>query len=384
MKCILLRTLKYSPFTLTLLSLFYSNAFPYFDKYPPFSFKEIQPAHLEVKPLVDFDKLKYLSKDGKILVILKEDADNFNFLLKDGSLVLAQIKENTPPLPYSVYQVDLDNNGFKDFIIFNSYRGNGLGAMMDKVEIFLKKEDGAYSKISYDTLSAGLEDFIDLNRDGKYEVIITGLYGGSKHNYFTYNIYRISDYELVNSDERFKGFPKFIWFTYKENYKDTTHLTQEERYLHAGEKNTSIQHGEISVLTGKEVTEGEFYSDRYILILKSTKDYNEAVNFARNAAKKLGLKFDNENVRYSKEKGIYFEGIQDDDYNGGYYPRRYADEFISLENSSGYPGFKDGFIIVVGGIYNDRRTSNQALAKIKPFYADAYVKKTKMWMGCIH
>lgn len=134
----------------------------------------------------------------------------------------------------------------------------------------------------------------------------------------------------------------------------------------------------------KESIEGEFFSDRYILILKSTKDYNEALNFAHDATKKLRLEFDNENKRYSKEKGIYFEGIEDDDYNGGYYPRRYDEESISLENSSGYEAFSDGFIIVVGGIYNDRKSSKQALGKVKTIYPDAYIKKTKMWMGCIH
>lgn len=134
----------------------------------------------------------------------------------------------------------------------------------------------------------------------------------------------------------------------------------------------------------EQAIEGEFYSDRYILILNSTKDYNEALNFANDAAKKLRLEFDNENKRYSKEKGIYFEGIEDDDYNGGYYPRRYAEEFISLENSGGYRGLADGFIIIVGGIYADRKSSRQALAKVKTVYANAYVKKTKMWMGCIH
>lgn len=135
---------------------------------------------------------------------------------------------------------------------------------------------------------------------------------------------------------------------------------------------------------GQQSIEGEFYSDRYILILKSTKDYNEARSFAFKASKKLGLRFDNENVRYSKEKGIYFEGIEDDDYNGEYYPRRYAKESISLENSDGYKGLAAGFIIVVGGIYNDRKSSNQALGKVKVVYGGAYVKKTKMWMGCIH
>lgn len=378
---------KIFPLTLTLLSLFYSNAFPYFDKYPPFLFKESSPAHLETKPLVDLDKPRYLSKDGKISAVLKEDAtdfDSFNFILKDGNLVLVQIKKDTPFYPYSVYQADLDQNGFKDFIIFYSYRENGFGAFRDRVEILLKKREGVYQKISYDTFSAGLEDFVDLNKDGRYEVIITSLYGGNKHNYFTYNVYKISAYMLKNADNQFKGFPRFIWFTYKENDKNTVHLTQDEKRLHTHDKNMSIDYEEIPKPSGKQDIDGDFFADRYILILSATKDYEEALNFARNAAKKLKFEFDNENKRYSKRKGIYFEGIDDDDYNGGYYPRRYSDEFISLENSEGYEGFKGGYIIVVGGIYGDRKSSSQALAKVKTLYSNAYVKKTKMWMGCIH
>lgn len=220
--------------------------FSYFDNYPPYTFKNGPPSHLEAKTLVDFDKSKYKSRDGKIVARLQEKADSFDFFLKDGKLVLAQIKEEAPPLPNSVYQVDLDSNGLKDVIIFYNYRGNGLGAQKDKVEIFLKKKQGAYQKISYDTLSGGLEDFVDLDKDGRYEVIITDFYSGSKHNYFTYNIYKLTNYKLVNADAQFKGFSKFVWITYKRNDKDTTHLTQEEKLLHTEQKNNSIQYGELS------------------------------------------------------------------------------------------------------------------------------------------
>lgn len=196
--------------------------------------------------MVDFDKARYKSRDGKITARLKEKADGFDFFLRDGKLVLAQIKEDTPPLPNSVYQVDLDGNGLKDFMIFYNYRGGGIGGQRDKVEIYLKKKQGSYEKISYDTMSAGLEDFVDLDRDGQYEIIITALYDGTKHNYFTYNIYKVSEYKLVNADAQFKGFPKFIWITYKKNDKDTSHLTQEERHSQSEKKNASIQYEDVS------------------------------------------------------------------------------------------------------------------------------------------
>ncbi len=139
------------------------------------------------------------------------------------------------------------------------------------------------------------------------------------------------------------------------------------------------------VFAEQEITDELFYSDKYILILKSTKNYNEAVNFATKASKELGLEFKNEHIKYSEEKGIYFsEDIDDRLYRDGYYPRRYGGEYISLENSLAYEGFDEGYIIVVGGVYNDKERVDRALGKAREIYKDAYAKKTNMWMGCIH
>lgn len=225
---------------------FCKKGLSYFDNYPPYTFKKGPPRHLETKALVDFDKPRYLSKDGKISARLKEKAEGFDFLLKDGKFVLVSIKEDKPPLPNSVYQVDLDANGLKDFIIFYNYRGDGSVPQRDRVEIFLKKKQGVYQKISYDTLSSGLEDFVDLDKDGKYEVIITAYYSGTKHNYFTYNIYKMVDYKLINANTRFRGYPKFVWVTYKANDKDTSHLTQDERLRHSEKVSDSMQNEEVS------------------------------------------------------------------------------------------------------------------------------------------
>ena len=99
-----------------------AGIFAYFDNYPPYKFKEGPPRHIEAKLLVDSDRARFRSKDGRILVRLKETAGSFNFLLKDGKLVLACLTEDKLPLPSSVYQADLDANGIKDFIIFYNYR----------------------------------------------------------------------------------------------------------------------------------------------------------------------------------------------------------------------------------------------------------------------
>ena len=125
--------------------------------------------------------------------------------------------------------------------------------------------------------------------------------------------------------------------------------------------------------------------DKHILILKTTKDYDEAVGFAAEASNKLGVEFKNEHTKYSKEKGIYFaETLPDPMYRGEYMPRRYNYDYISLENSSQYEGFSPGYIIVVGGVYSTEKDASKAMKSAKKHYRDAYTKKTNMWMGCIH
>lgn len=134
-----------------------------------------------------------------------------------------------------------------------------------------------------------------------------------------------------------------------------------------------------------DILEGEFFADRYVLILKSTKDCDEAVSVAMKAHEKLGLAYDNEHVLCSKNKGIYFaQTLPDDDYAGKYYPRRYGDDYISLENSSRYDGFAPGYIIVIAGMFPDESSARAALLKARDVYKDAYVKKTTMFMGCLH
>ncbi len=231
---------------ITIIIFFPGNAaFAYFSNYPPYKFKESPPKHIEAKLLVDSDKPKFKSKDGKIFVKLEETASGFNFLLKDGKLTLARLTEEKVPLPNSVYLADLDSNGMKDFIVFYNYRGSGLASQKDKIEIYLKNKGGSYQRISFDTLSAGLEDFVDLDRDGKWEVIITGFYRGAKHNYFTYDIYRLKNYRLVNADNKYGAFPKFIWITYNKNDKNTVHLTEEEKLEHVKRKDDSIHYEEV-------------------------------------------------------------------------------------------------------------------------------------------
>jgi len=218
------------------LSGWVSIASAYMDNYPPYKFKDGPYKHLETDAFIDYDTPEYRSKDGRVVIKLEKP---FGLIIQDGTLVLAKVKENGDPLPYAVYWGDVDNNGFKDFLAFYHWGASSFAG--GRGEIYLNKDGKSYQKIVYETIRGGLEDFVDIDKDGKYEVIITDVYAGAKHNYFTYNIYEIKGYNLANANARFNGFPKFVWITNKPNDKDTTHLTKEEREKYVGEINDGIK-----------------------------------------------------------------------------------------------------------------------------------------------
>lgn len=220
-----------------------ASAFAYFDRYPPYGFKQGPPGHLEARSLI-VDQGEY--QDGHVTVQFHEQSgESFRFLLKDGEVVLDDTHGQEPPVPDAVYQADLDHNGFRDFIVISSFRGAGLGGHLGLVEIYLKEKEGQYHKISYETMAPGLEDFVDLKNDAKYEIIMTGYYSGKEHNFFSYNIYEFNGYKLVNADKKHQGFPKFVWLTDNPNDKDTLKLTDKEKKDHIEEKNTAIKYGNV-------------------------------------------------------------------------------------------------------------------------------------------
>ena len=230
-------------FFIVLAFFFCQNAHAYFESYPPYKFKDGPPKSLESKPVVDLDHAEYRSKDGHIKITLKEINWNSKLLIKDGHQILMKLhvsEADDLPFPNAVYWVDIDGNGFKDVIVLSSFRGCGIAAHFDHVDIFLKKPNQSYQKISYDTLDADIHDFVTLNKNGEYEVIITGFYEGKTHNYFSYDIYEFKNYKLYNADKKFPGFQKYIWFTSKENDKDTTHLSKKERLEFTLKKDQSI------------------------------------------------------------------------------------------------------------------------------------------------
>lgn len=138
----------------------------------------------------------------------------------------------------------------------------------------------------------------------------------------------------------------------------------------------------------------KFTEDRYVVILGSTKDFQEAKRKAEAIAKASGITFSMQGMIFDKKRGLI---LPDDDsdptYAGSYIHRRYntgapdlpeGTEYISIEKSEAYDGFKPGLYIIVGGIYPTAKEAAVAVKKFSKAVPDAYAKKTPIYLGCIH
>jgi len=123
------------------------------------------------------------------------------------------------------------------------------------------------------------------------------------------------------------------------------------------------------------------------LIVKSTKSYTEAKNFAQKLSKKSGLKLDLRGLEYNTEIMLSHPRMECLE-NGFVYPcyvarGRYDDgAYLSVESSDAYEGFARGYYIVVAA--SMEKIAQSLVQRMKQYIPDAYVKRTSVDMGCIH
>ena len=128
------------------------------------------------------------------------------------------------------------------------------------------------------------------------------------------------------------------------------------------------------------------------IIVYSTTKYKEALNKCNEVNKKLNYNINFRGLEYNKEIGLsYSKEILEDKENGGeeeifpwYFPRGRNDdgEYISIEYSNGYKEFKKGYYIIIIAS-GDEGTLSAKLEKVKKYYKDAYIKRAKIYMGCM-
>jgi len=138
----------------------------------------------------------------------------------------------------------------------------------------------------------------------------------------------------------------------------------------------------------------KFTEDRYVVILGSYKDFHEAKRKAEGIARSSKVPFSMQGMIYDKKRGLI---LPDDDsdptYAGSYIHRRFNTgasdldvdtEFISIERSEAYDGFNPDYYIIVGGIYPTAKEAAKSVKRFSKTAPEAYSKKTRIYLGCIH
>ncbi len=128
----------------------------------------------------------------------------------------------------------LNEDTVDDWIVELETVGNGLAAWGARRLVLLSSPKG-FRLIPLYTLFADDADYVDLNKDGKGEMIHTRLiYGekgadGESHNYWVYNLLEFKGTDVASANHMDARFPCWIMYTNKDSHKPTDQLTAEQR-----------------------------------------------------------------------------------------------------------------------------------------------------------
>ncbi len=134
----------------------------------------------------------------------------------------------------------------------------------------------------------------------------------------------------------------------------------------------------------EEFSVDEMSIEKSFLIIKSTKSYKSAFKTAKTAAAKLGIELRLSGI-YDKENGLTNLDTCGCGEVHGYLPRGRFDDghYASIEYSDYYSGFTKGYYIVI--VSNGNRSDVKTfLPAARKYYHDAYIKNTKVYVGCMH
>lgn len=131
------------------------------------------------------------------------------------------------------------------------------------------------------------------------------------------------------------------------------------------------------------------YQQRYLVIADSSQDYGALRQKAIDLAQRLQLKYDEMDRIYSNEKGLHLpvDYKEDEMWAGEYFLRRDGEDFISLEMRHAYRkkgNSSDGTMIIVAGIFSNKRTANVMLKRVRKTSPKAHIQKATIYMACMH
>jgi hypothetical protein len=119
------------------------------------------------------------------------------------------------------------------------------------------------------------------------------------------------------------------------------------------------------------------------LIAKSTKSYDEAKKVAQKLSEELNISLNLRDLKPHETHYLTFSKKECERYGYPcYVPRgRYDDgEYLSIEHTDYYDGFTKGYYIVMVA---SGTKLGKSLKKVRTKVKDAYIKKNKVYMGCM-
>jgi hypothetical protein len=136
----------------------------------------------------------------------------------------------------AIYGADFNADRQTDFIVTIESEGCGLQAIGSAVIFFLSSGDNHVSSEFY-AYDFGPEDMIRLRRDGPCYYIANDLIGngtettrdGRAHNFWVYRLFRINGSRLIEADGDDPRFPKWVWYSFRDNHKETDLLASDQK-----------------------------------------------------------------------------------------------------------------------------------------------------------
>lgn len=150
----------------------------------------------------------------------------------DGEKQFSGLIVASPITDVEVYGADLNGDGVADYAVYNDSGGCGLAGQLKYVTLLLSSPTGygCVRVMSYDAKPA---DFVNISSQTYlvHTSFISGEEGkdGRHHNYWVYNLLKISGKTLVLDNTPDRRFPKWVMYSFDPNHRDTTQLTTEQR-----------------------------------------------------------------------------------------------------------------------------------------------------------
>jgi hypothetical protein len=137
----------------------------------------------------------------------------------------------------------------------------------------------------------------------------------------------------------------------------------------------------------------ELTATQHLIILASSRDFPALKRQAQFLSAKIHLPFSLRGMIFDPKRGLILPDNDPDDMWAGFYAfRRYNEtdingkdaRYLSIEKSDAYPGLKPGYYILLAGIYDNQREASKVAAAYRNAVPDLMIRKTTIYMGCMH